>query len=527
MSSDDTQNLLRTAIQTAQSGNKAIARRMLEQVVDQDPRNELAWIWLASVADSPAERRRCLEKVLEINPNNDRAKQALARLGRASAPAAPAPVETTRPASRAEASAIDARARRTSELEREALLKARTRRRRGGFSPLLYTAMAILAVVMIAAGLILLWDTVQSDDETEPTATPQPLQNVVVPTSVNMFASPTPLGGELRTLPPRETLPATWTPTATWTPSVTPTFTPTPFPLDERMLLVSVRQGEENEWALYTLGADGSGRSRLNMNLPPAGVDEPELELLAVFDASFSPDGSRIAFTGRVSAPREEGGASLTTEFQELFIAPAEGGVAERLTTLESANVQDASWSSTGEQIVFASDADGDFDIYVVSLLGGLPQMLTRNDADDRDPAWSPDGEFIVFASDESTPGELEIWRMDSQGSDLKQLTENVSSSYSPAWSPDSQSIVFLSNRRVNTDLYIMTADGAGERAILVRDVDAEERDPAWSPDGEWIVFSSNRDAALYELYLIRPDGSDLNRVTTGESDTRYAAWKP
>jgi TolB protein len=426
-------------------------------------------------------------------------------------------------------SAKEQRTRRTSDLEREAILKAQVRQRRGGFSPLVYTALAILAVIMIAAGLILLWDSVQSDDEKTVTRTPVP-QSALLPTpvpQVNQFASSTPIGGELRTLAPRETLPATWTPTATWTPSATFTFTPTPFPLTDRIVLASVRQGEENECALYTLRADGSGLSRLRLALPPAGAEEPELELLAAFDASYSPDGTQIAFTGRVSSTRQDGESTLTAEFEELFIASAEGGTAERLTLLESAKIDDATWSPAGDQIAFASDSDGDFDIYIVSLSGGLPQLLTRNDAEDRDPAWSPDGRAIAFASDQLTPGELEVWRMTPQGGDLKQLTENVNSSFSPAWSPDGQSIVFLSNRRVNTDLYIMTADGAGEQAVIVRDVEAEERDPAWSPDGKWIIFSSNRDVPWYELYLIHPDGSELMRLTTSESDIRFAAWKP
>jgi Tfp pilus assembly protein PilF len=80
VANEELQNLLRTGIQAAQSGNKAIARRILEQVTEQDPRNELAWIWLASIADSAAERRTYLQKVLEINPQNERARQALEKL---------------------------------------------------------------------------------------------------------------------------------------------------------------------------------------------------------------------------------------------------------------------------------------------------------------------------------------------------------------------------------------------------------------------------------------------------------------
>jgi hypothetical protein len=521
---EDLQTLLRTGIQAAQSGNKAIARAILEQVVEQAPENELAWIWLASVVETTAERRDCLQKVLAINPNNERARQALTRLSRAT-PLATATSEpqVSRPAA--------SRASRSAELERDALLKAHARHRQRR-SPLLFMALGLLAVAMIAAGLILLLDRLQSNgSDTTPTPTPAALGAVPFPgaqTQVPEFVTPTPIGGSLRTLPPRETMPATWTPTATWTPSASPTFTPTPPPQTSYTLLVSEHSGEQGNWALYTMRADGSGGQEIALRLPAAGDPvAATLTLWDAYDAAFSPDGQQIAFTGKLGEARVVEGQTTTVEYEDLFVAPAAGGEAKRLTTFEANHVEDAAWSPDGKQIAFASDADGDFDLYIIPAQGGTPSLITRNKADDREPAWSPDGKYLAFSSDRNSPGELEIWRMTVSGSELKQLTNNVNSSYAPSWAPDSQSIVFLSNRRVNTDLYLMTVDGAGQHALLVRDVEAEERDPAWSPDGRWIAFSSNRNGAVFDLYLIRPDSTELERVTQGKGDTRYAAWKP
>jgi dipeptidyl aminopeptidase/acylaminoacyl peptidase len=519
LTSEETQNLLRTAIQAAQGGNKAIARHILEQVIDQDPNNELAWIWMASVAETLDERRNCLQKVLAINPKNERAKQALAKVERTAASPAPSAPPSQTP--RLEEAPAELRVRRTQDMEREALLKAHARRRQGGLSPVLFAAVAVLAVIMIAAGLILLWDNMQSDKKTtEATAVPFPTGQ----TQFALFPTSTPFGGTLRTLPPRETLPSTWTPTATWTPTNTPLPTATALPLASYALIASFRQGDDAQWMLYTLLADGSGMAEVSLRLAAA-----DGTLAGVFDAAFSPDGSQIAFTGIVSVATSEAGTELPPrQFEEIFIAPAAGGEMRRVTTFEAANTEDVTWSPDGLRIAFASDTDGDFDIYVLPVDGGTPVPMTRNSAEDRDPAWSPDGLTIVFSSDQSAPGALEVWRVSTDGSSTKQLTENVNSSYAPAWSPDGQSIVFLSNRRVNTDLYIMTADGAGERAVLVRDVDSEERDPAWSPDGQWIAFSSNRERAGYDLYVIRPDGTDLQRLTDGtHGDARFVAWQP
>ena len=43
---------------------------------------------------------------------------------------------------------------------------------------------------------------------------------------------------------------------------------------------------------------------------------------------------------------------------------------------------------------------------------------------------------------------------------------------------------------------------------------------PTWSPDGRWLIFTSNRDQQpnVGQIYAIRPDGTDLKRLTDGLS---------
>jgi len=71
------QLLLREAIASARSGNKAWARECLSRVLRTDPRNEEAWLWLSAVLESSEEKRFCLEKVLTINPNSTQARAGL------------------------------------------------------------------------------------------------------------------------------------------------------------------------------------------------------------------------------------------------------------------------------------------------------------------------------------------------------------------------------------------------------------------------------------------------------------------
>lgn len=68
---------LRGAREAAKSGEKDKARRLLEQVIEADPANETAWLWLSAVVDTKAEKIKCLETALKLNPTNQEAKMAL------------------------------------------------------------------------------------------------------------------------------------------------------------------------------------------------------------------------------------------------------------------------------------------------------------------------------------------------------------------------------------------------------------------------------------------------------------------
>jgi twitching motility two-component system response regulator PilG len=68
---------LQAGITEAKAGNKGAARKFLLEVTEKDPRNELAWHWLAGITETSRDAVSYLQRVLEINPNNERAKKAL------------------------------------------------------------------------------------------------------------------------------------------------------------------------------------------------------------------------------------------------------------------------------------------------------------------------------------------------------------------------------------------------------------------------------------------------------------------
>lgn len=66
--------------EAARRGDDALALRHLRRVVEAEPKNESAWLWLSSVVDDVDDKRLCLENVLVLNPDNQAARRGLARL---------------------------------------------------------------------------------------------------------------------------------------------------------------------------------------------------------------------------------------------------------------------------------------------------------------------------------------------------------------------------------------------------------------------------------------------------------------
>lgn len=75
-------DLFRQAVELARAGKRDAARDAFLRVVDEDPRHELAWMWLAGLVDSLEDRIIACENVLTINPSNEKARRYLGSLVR-------------------------------------------------------------------------------------------------------------------------------------------------------------------------------------------------------------------------------------------------------------------------------------------------------------------------------------------------------------------------------------------------------------------------------------------------------------
>jgi hypothetical protein len=70
VSTPELEALLEQAIDHVNAGELQEGRALLERVLEQDPRNDRAWVWLSGCVEDPMQRRICLQQALAVNPKN-------------------------------------------------------------------------------------------------------------------------------------------------------------------------------------------------------------------------------------------------------------------------------------------------------------------------------------------------------------------------------------------------------------------------------------------------------------------------
>jgi dipeptidyl aminopeptidase/acylaminoacyl peptidase len=234
--------------------------------------------------------------------------------------------------------------------------------------------------------------------------------------------------------------------------------------------------------------------------------------IFAQWDATWSPDGHRLAFRGYYG---------LGDGQYDLYAAGANGCHLTRLTHL--VNGISPAWSPTGDQIAFA----GLLGIDLINADGtGLRPLISGTSRYGYDePAWSVRNR-IAFRQTRTGASEGQIHAVNPDGSGVAPLTHGAPGFAQPSWSPDGTAIAFVA---VTVPLQsagvieVANADGTGRHRVSPPSWTSYS--PTWTPGGR-VVFLVRRNTTT-SAYIVNRDGSGMRLLYPNLGDALQIAWGP
>lgn len=203
-------------------------------------------------------------------------------------------------------------------------------------------------------------------------------------------------------------------------------------------------------------------------------------------------------------------------------------------------------WSPDGKRAaitVFDPD-DWTYTPYILDLKTGKAKSLANWIPIEEDLKWfyldwSPDGSWVAMSRIPPYPpnqidqAQSEIYKLHVDSGKLIQLTNDpFNLNWRPDWSPDGKRIAYDARNGNTRNIYAIDAADGNNRVNLTRLPYYSSR-PFWSPDGSRIAFlaypgaGGNREWSKAEIYMMRPDGSNVERLTFNEVGDFPKAWSP
>lgn len=166
------------------------------------------------------------------------------------------------------------------------------------------------------------------------------------------------------------------------------------------------------------------------------------------------------------------------------------------------------SLSPDGTRLAFASNRDGQWDLYVLDLSSGNLTRVTNSVEYDSAPSWSPDGRWLAYESYAGNNLDIYIRPVDNSQAPIR-LTDDPAADYAPAWSPQGRTIAFVSTRSGGPEIWLADLDNTdGRFQKLSQSPDSQESHPAWSPDGSRLAWASKTVDGIQNLYIWEADPS-------------------
>ena len=206
----------------------------------------------------------------------------------------------------------------------------------------------------------------------------------------------------------------------------------------------------------------------------------------------------------------------------DLYAVAGSGGTVVRLTNRPGQELY-PSLSPDGKQIAYLYGENGRENIWVSNVDGtGTPRRVGFEAGGDGAPVWAPAGSMIAFTNRAGSASAL--WTVNANGTERAPRTESDRNPQHIVWSPNADAIAFTSDYTDDEAIWVRYL--AKPTSVLVADTKPpNENEPAWSKTGR-IAFVSDRTGER-QLYTVAPDGTGEVKLPTGGGEDYSPRWSP
>jgi len=282
-------------------------------------------------------------------------------------------------------------------------------------------------------------------------------------------------------------------------------------------------------------------------------------------EAYFSPDGTKLSFQSNYNAwghscdqihMMDIEKAANDSTYKAPLISTGKGRTTCSYFMPNNSDVLYASTHEWGDDCPPLPAARADrkylwqvlpsYDIFVADKNGSIVQKLTDHVGYDAEATLSPKRDRIVFTSDRS--GDLELWTMKTDGTDLIQITNELGYDGGAFYSPNGEMLVYRASRPQTdsakkeykellaqglvapTDMEIFTCNTDGSNVQQITHLGKANWAPFFHPSQKKIIFASNHASKRgydFNLYMINVDGKGLEQITTESIFNAFAMFSP
>jgi len=218
----------------------------------------------------------------------------------------------------------------------------------------------------------------------------------------------------------------------------------------------------------------------------------------------------------------------------DIWVVEKEGGTAQKLSSPRGEELFPR-FSPDGSRIAFSGNYDGNTDIYVIPALGGVPSRVTYHPDGDRLVDWSPDGRLLIASDRRSGVGRFnQLYLVSADGG----LPDRLPVPYGEfgAISDDERTLAYTPKARgfrnwkryrggLAPDIWLFDLETL--EATNITDHAANDELPMWH--GRTVYFLSDRGPqSRYNIWAYDLDSESMRQVTRfSEYDVAWPAKGP